>query len=186
MKSIYCFKTIPALFASLLALNGCSILVGQVRPVDKKADSEKLLDVSKIDPDWKKLKQDQAHANAEDIPDAAWQSSKTAAIISLNSACRQSSAEGNEEPTDLRSITETLLSQWRSLKVKNERELIVSGYPALETTAIGFYLNQTRKFQTVAIKTSSCVFDLIFLSPVETFDQEISVFQKFRDSLKFK
>ncbi len=189
MKSIYLPRFIPPFIASVLTLinlNACSILVGQVKPVEEKSQDSKLIDISLIDSNWIKIKQELSAANAEDIPDAAWQSKKTAAVISINSACRQNNSEAGNEESDPRFITESLLSQWRNLKVKQEREIVVSGFNGIETTAIGFYMNQTRKFQTVAVKTPSCVYDLIFLSPVESFEQEVSVFQKFRDSLKLK
>ena len=189
MKSINRSLSIRFKSVTILAffnLSGCSILVGQVKPVEEKAAGTKIVEVSQISPQWKKLKSEQTAINSEDIPDAAWQSQTTAAVISINSACRQNVKDPDAEVTDLHSITENLLSQWRNLKIKNEQQITVSGFPALETTAIGFYLNQTRKFQTIAVKTPTCVYDLIYLSPVNTFEEELSVFQQFRDNLKLK
>jgi len=167
---------------SLLFWSGCSVLIGHVKPEEVKSIDSKIIDVSQIDPSWKKISIGPTSGPSEDIPDGAWQSTKTASVISINSACRQ----GSDEDNDLKSVTQTLLSQWNNLKILNERELTVSNYPALETTAEGYYLSRNRKFQTVAVKSPMCVYDLIYLSPVKTFDQELSVFQKFRDNLILK
>ena len=176
MKSLY------SLLAFTVFLNACSVLVGQVKPVEEKAT----LTPTKKDifpsEDWKKLDiQSGTHSN-EDIPDAAWQSHVSGAVISLNSVCRQRF----DEEGDLKRVTKMLLSQWDNLKVEKERSFVVSNFQALETTAHGNYLNRDRKFQTVVVKSPSCVYDLVYLSPVESFDQELSVFQKFRDNLNLK
>jgi hypothetical protein len=184
MKSFYwlCLLIFPLTFF----LNGCSVLVGQVKPVDEKASEEAIInkvpDLASIDPDWKKIVLAATFSTSEDTPDAAWQSQKTAAVISINSACSQL----NDERSSVAYVTTSLLSQWRHLKIIHQADTKLSGYPALETTAEGYYLNRTRKFQTVAVKTTTCVYDLIYLSPVNSFDQELSAFQKFRDNLVLK
>lgn len=180
MKSFY---YLPCLF--LLFLNGCSVLVGQVKPVEEKAPVTQLTPVDRLNSNWKRLELHSAAIGgdqAEDIPDSAWQSNKTAAVISLNSACRQN----RDEDVGLKEFTSNLLSQWRNLKIEGQKDLIVSGRPALETTAEGLYLGRNRKFQTVVVKTQSCIYDLIYLSPIKTFAQELDVFHQFRDSLNLK
>jgi hypothetical protein len=184
MKSFYwlCLLIFPATFF----LNGCSVLVGHVKPDDEKAADRSVMnkvpDLTLIDANWKKIVLAATFTTSEDTPDSAWQSQKTAAVISINSACSQL----NDERSSIQYVTSSLLSQWRQLKILHQEDTKLSGYPALETTAEGYYLNRTRKFQTVAVKTPSCVYDLIYLSPVNTFDQELSSFQKFRDNLVLK
>jgi hypothetical protein len=56
----------------------------------------------------------------------------------------------------------------------------------VETIAIGSYLGQERKIKSMVVQSSACIYDLIYLSPVETFDQEVSVFDGFRDNLNLK
>lgn len=187
MKSFY-YPSRRLLISFLLSasvfLNACSVLVGQVKPVEEKASATQLTPIDHISPNWKQLELHSAVSNegADDIPDSAWQSTRSAAVISLNSACRQN----RDESSELKDFTSNLLSQWRNLKIESQNNIIVSGKPALETTAEGIYLNRHRKFQTVVVKTQTCLYDLIYLSPVKTFNQELGVFHQFRDSLKLK
>ena len=185
MKSFYYAKILTA----LLLLNGCSILIGQVKPVEEKAVEPNLVEVHQLDPNWKKLEVKSEHQGTkeenEDIPDAAWQSTKTAAVISLNSACRQTHAEA-DGANDLREMTETITSPWSNLKILSQDETLLSGFPSLQTIAEGIYLNRKRKFQLIVVKAPSCVYDIIFLSPVPTYEQDLSVFEKFRATLKLK
>jgi hypothetical protein len=119
---------------------------------------------------------------SSDSPDAAWQSPKTSAVISLNSVCRK----GKKQNSDLKQVTGVLLSQWDNLQPEKERALTVGGLPAHETVASGDYLSSHRKFVILVVKSPACIYDLIFVSPPETFEQELSVFQEFRDSLFLK
>ena len=191
MKSFYYIVTVVIL--SLTLNTGCGVsklLVGQVEPVDRKSSTIQITALETIEPHWKRVEINEGSSNAlnaNDMPDRAWQSTKTASVISLNSACRQSTdeAQGFSEmaPKD---ITADLLSPWRELEHKTEREFVLSGFPAYETTAEGIYFNRKRKFQTVVVKTPSCVYDLIFLSPIKSFNQDLVTFQKFRDKLIIK
>lgn len=183
MKSHYSFRLGVLVLCSAALLNACSVLVGQVKPEDEKAPlavtpKKELLPSAQ----WTALAIPSSTQSNEDVPDAAWQSNETGSVISVNSVCRQNFDEGG----DLKRVTRMLTSQWDNLKIENERSLIVSGHEALETTALGHYLNRERRFQTVVVKSPTCVYDLVFLSPVQTFDQELSVFQKFRDNLNLK
>jgi hypothetical protein len=180
MKSNYSLRF--SFLAVFLFLNGCSVLVGQVKPVEEKAAKVPFTDVTVIAPNWKRLEIPGRTKNADDIPDAAWQSSKTAAVISLNSACRQTP----DDSADLKEVTRVLLSQWDRLTILTEEEKTLSGFPALETEAEGKYLGRDRKFKTTVVKTSTCVYDIVYLSPVKTFTEELSVFERFRDSLNLK
>ncbi len=157
--------------------------MGNVKPVDEKAKKMPYSEVETIDPTWKRLETPSKNKEkTDDIPDAAWQSDKTAAVISLNSACRQNV----DDHEDLKEVTRLLLSQWDNLKIQSEQSTTLSGFPAWETEALGNYLKSERKFQTVVVKTPNCIYDLIYLSPIKTFTQELSVFQQFRASLNLK
>jgi hypothetical protein len=180
MKSIYSYLFFSGTLVVLL--NACSVLVGQVQPVEEHAPKSHYTDVSILSPNWKKL-DIPAHTRSEDdVPDAAWQSTTTAAVISLNSACRQNP----DENVDLKEVTGILLSQWDNLKILSETNVTVSKHTALETEAEGKYLGRDRKFKTVVVKTSTCVYDLVYLSPIKSFTEELSVFDRFRDSLNLK
>lgn len=155
------------------------MMVGQVNPVDQKSQNVQMVALETIDANWKRI-DPAADESSNDSPDRAWQSVKTASVISFNSVCRG----GNTRP--LNEITADLLQQWRGLKNVQEKEITLSGHPALETTADGIYFDRKRSFQTVIVKTPSCVYDLIFLSPTKSFAQDLAVFQAFRDKLILK
>ncbi len=168
-----------------LTLASCSVLVGQVKPVEEKSANSSTGRGALERHGWKQINlsaESDSTADASDAPDAAWQSPKSTAVISLNSVCRKTQGRGR----DLKQITEVLLSQWDNLKLEAERSLTVGGYPAYETIASGDFGSSHRKFETLVVKSPTCVYDLIFVSPPETFDQEVSVFQEFRDSLFLK
>ena len=188
MKSFY--YTTAVVFLSLGTNSGCSVsklLVGQVNPVDEKSHSIQIVPVEAIDPSWKRIEISDGGPSRNDLPDRAWQSSKTASVISLNSACRQSNDDAQHSgEMGLKEITADLISPWEGLASKTEKEILFSGFPALETTAEGLYYNRKRKFQTVVVKTPTCIYDLIFLSPPKSFAQDLTIFQKFRDKLVLK
>lgn len=191
MKSFY--YTTAVVFLSLSLQTGCSVsklLVGQVDPVDQKSSSIQIVAVETIDPHWKRVDisgNSSSTSGVNDMPDRAWQSTKTASVISLNSACRQiNDGAQNYSEMEPKDITSDLLSQWRDLEDKQERQFLVSGFPAYETTAEGIYYRQKRKFQILIVKTPTCVYDLIFLAPPKNFAQDLVTFQKFRDKLILK
>jgi hypothetical protein len=188
MKSFY--YTVTVVFLSLLTTTGCSmskLLVGHVDAVDQKSSTIQVTPVELIDPSWKRIEISESAIVSNDMPDRAWQSTKTASVISLNSACRQSNDKAQSYgEMGLKEITADLLSQWNDLENKTEREFLMSGFPAFETTADGMYVDRKRKFQTIVVKTPTCVYDLIFLSPFKSYSQDLAVFQKFRDKLILK
>jgi hypothetical protein len=180
MKSL--FYTINVVILTLTSLTGCSLgglMVGQVNPVDEKSQGVQAVALEKIDPNWKRVDMDESDTSSGS-PDRAWQSVKTASVISLNSACR------GHNNHDLAEITSDLLIQWRDLRNISQKEITLSGYKALETTAEGIYFNRKRKLQTIVVKTPTCIYDLIFLGSIRNFPQDLAVFQAFRDKLILK
>jgi hypothetical protein len=167
-------------FFFLLSLSGCSVLFGQVKPIEEKSVNP----VTRNRPDeaagWIRLETVSSAQTHTDIPDAAWQSPTSSAVISINSVCRASGGE------DLLGVTRSLLSQWDRLEVHSEKSVKAGGFPALETTASGAYSGQRRKFRILIVKSPTCTYDLVYVSPPESFDQELSVFERFRDNLVLK
>lgn len=188
MKSFYYTLAVVFLASSLgTACSVSKLLVGQVDPVDQKSNQIEVTPLELIDPTWKRIDSPSNLPSSTGNPDRAWQSTKSASVISLNSACREESPSASTEPQyDLKAITRDLLSQWTRIEEKNERELTFSNHPALETSATGVYLNRKRRFQTLVVKTPSCVYDLILLSPPKSFSEDLATFEKFRDKLVIK
>ena len=164
-------------------LSSCSVLVGQVKPVEEKSVNSSSASPKPIleTLGWKRLELSSATGNSSDVPDAAWQSPKTDAVISLNSVCRR-----GRENRGVREVTDGLLTQWDALIIQSQKDLQFKGLPGYETTALGKYLGNERKFQTLIVKSPTCIYDLIYLSPVDSFEQDLSAFLQFRDNLVIK
>ncbi len=175
MKSFYLIPVL-ACFCS------CSVLVGQVKPLEEKFVNDPTPAHSLDSLGWRKIGSQDPSDRSSELPDEAWQSSKTAAVISLNSVCRKGA--GGER--DVKKVTKVLLSQWDNLKIEQQSPLAMRSLPALQTTARGKYLGRDRKFQIVVVKSPTCIYDLIYLSPIESFEQELSAFVRFRDTLELK
>lgn len=177
-------KSLRSSFVFLLLFpSACSVLVGQVKPLEEKAANVPSRGTPDELPDWVRLEIKSSAQSHTDIPDAAWQSRKSSAVISLNSVCSKQSRKGKD---NLRSVTRSLLTQWDQLKIHSEKERSLSSFPALTTTATGRYLGQDRKFQLLIVKSPTCIYDLVYLAPQETYEQELSVFQRFHDNLSLK
>ncbi len=165
-----------------LFLCSCSILVGQVKPLEEKSVNEPAPAHSLEALGWQRIMPENPSERSSERPDEAWQSKATAAVISLNSVCRNGA--GGER--DVKKVTQVLLSQWDNLKIEHQSPLSFRNLPAFQTTARGNYLGRDRRFQIMVVKSPTCIYDLIYLSPVESFDREISAFSRFRDTLELK
>jgi len=175
MKSFY------FIFSGLF-LASCSVLVGQVKPVDEKSVNSSTEKPVLEALGWKRLDLVASSTSASDVPDAAWQSPKTSAVISLNSVCRS----GGKSSRGIREVTDSLLTQWDGLVIQSQKDLRFKGLPGYETTALGKYAGRERRFQTLVVKSPTCIYDVVYLSGIETFEQELSAFLRFRDSLNIK
>jgi hypothetical protein len=183
-----------AIFTSFLALallqTGCAVLIGSIKPVEEKSESYGIADLSKEGPGWVKLDA-AAESNASKTPevtptevsDVAYQSKKTASIISLDSACRKSSASPDH---DLKSFTNQLLLGISNIAQRNEAAVIVQNTPALETTVTGRVNADPVMLRTVVLRRGNCVYDLVFVARPNTFSEEETDFSHFVASLKLK
>src|SRR4051812_36862304 len=88
---LVCFLILIAIFQ-----NGCTLFFGNIKPVDEKSNSYAVMDLSENQSVWTRLD----HQAASEAPsdgtsssdptgsDLAYQSKNTAAIISVNTACK--------------------------------------------------------------------------------------------------
>jgi hypothetical protein len=185
---------IVSLFVSILALNSCSTLVGNVKPVDEKSTDYGVLDLSKENPAvWSRLyhselppKDAQIGTNkkafSSEITDVAYQSKKTAAIISLNSSCR----EGREMAQDLGPYLKELLLGMYEISEKTETTRQISGSEALESTVAGKMTGQSTKIHAIVLSKSDCIYDLMYISRPERFATHADDFNRFVSSLKLR
>lgn len=180
------------LLISALASSGCGIFIGSVKPVDEKGNYG-VLDLAKMDPArWSALDpqsgrpdgETEFELSASEVADVAFQSKQTAAIISLNSACRNSLDYRSKTLKEL--TDELLLGIETGDKGRIEIEREVSGVPALETTITGKVNRQSTQVRTVVLTRGACVYDLMFVARPKRFGEDEPTFQRFVDSLRIR
>lgn len=176
---------------SLLFFSSCSTLVGNVKPVDEKSRRYRVEELSGTN--WKKLDpkklvspdstvDTQSDAFSSEVSDLSYQSVKTAAIISLNSSCR----EGRPQMQDLGLVTRELLLGIGDVTEKNDRTFQIEGVPALETTIAGKIGGQSTKIRTVVLSKDSCVYDIMYVSQPAKFAVHEADFTRFVSSLRLR
>ena len=181
-------------FVILMALSSCSTLVGNVKPVDEKSTDYGVLDLSKENPTlWKRLDDAQLRpkdaqigknrqAFSSEITDMAYQSTKTSAIISLNSSCR----EGRDTITDLAPYLRELLLGITDVSEKTESAQQVSGSDALEETVAGKMAGSQTKIRALVLSKQGCVYDLMYISRPDRFTEHENDFNRFVSSLRLR
>jgi hypothetical protein len=179
---------------TVLLLSSCSTIVGSVKPVDEKSEGYSAADLSKDAPQvWKKLDQSQllpkdgdfegnAEAFSSEMTDVAYQSRKTAAIISLNSSCRKNRGQ----VLDLHPVLRELLLGMSDVTERTETPTTVSGIPALGGTVAGTMGGEKTKIQAVVVSKDDCVYDLMYISRPERFQVHAPDFGRFVSSLRLR
>ncbi len=182
MKSLF---PLVLLLASLTS--SCGVLVGNIRPVDEKSENYAYLDLTQGGSDWIKLQP--SEPSAEESPDApstlsdvAFQSKKTAAIISVNSACRPSQGA---EPS-LKSVSNLLFLGITDIRDREERQIELQGEPALETTLQGSLHGEPTRLKTIVFRKKSCTYDLMHIARPDRFQETDATFSRFIAALRLK
>ena len=178
------------LVLSALTLSGCSLFFGNIKPLDEKSANYEVIDLSTIDPNWiiihSKPLEDEKEERKSDPgsqADTAYQSKKTASIVSINSACLQ---ESIEETKDLKTLTQRLLLGITDISRHEQKSLIIAGSPALETIVQGRLDGEEMTLKTVVIEKDHCTYDLMYIARPRYFSSELPLFSKFITSLKIK
>lgn len=181
------------LFAGLaLAGSSCSVVVGNIKPVDQKSENYGVMDLSQINRDWNKLDPVQAAAeegprerevSSTEVSDVAYQSKSTASIISLDSACRESNGL---EGQDLQTLTNLLFLGMTDMTHREERGIEIQKTPALETTIQGKLNGEPMRFRTIVLRRDRCVYDLVYMARPKFFPRHEEDFARFVASLKLK
>ena len=186
-------KTFTVNFLTLVTLLGftsCSTLVGNVKPVDQKSRSYLVTELQgdpwvKLDPASlvSETKVDtKSDTYSSEITDLTFQSNKTAAIISLNSACRK----GRKEEANLKLVTHELLLGITDVTLRADKETKIENTPALITTIQGNLGGQTTKIRTVVLSRGECTYDLMYVSSPDRFTIHEEDFNRFVSSLKLR
>lgn len=196
MRSARTSTSLTGLLLRLLLLSvasfgtGCGLLIGNVKPVEEKSDQYGVIDLAKDNPAvWTRLTDKQQggdmknpEATATEIPDAAYQSSKSAAVISINSSCRT----GETSEVDLKALANQLTYGLSNISQRSERNLTLQGTKALQTTVQG-KLNQNEiALRTVVLRKNGCIYDLLYMAPPARFAENEPDFERFVASLRLK
>jgi len=160
--------------------SGCGVLVGNVKPTTEHDEQYHLMDIAAEEPGWKLLSPPSSSSD-ESHSDVAYQSEKTASIISLTSAC----GKGPEtESNDLKHYTDLLLMGFNSTESKTERALQLGRQDALETTVEGTMNHEPTRVRTVVLKKDLCVYDLMYISRPVNFSVHENLFSRFVNSFR--
>ncbi|MGE0617058.1 MAG: hypothetical protein AB7P04_15615 [Bacteriovoracia bacterium] len=176
-----------AVAAAAIALgalsSGCSVLIGNVKPVAEHADGYTVAELPKQDANWAPIEQDPGAPSDPQVSDYAYQSKRTASIISLTTNCRKRNVD---EPKNLQELTNLLYMGVANITDRNEKNLTIRGTPALETTLRGNLNNQDMMFRTVVMRRDTCIFDFMYIARPKHFPEEEKTFGEFIASLNFK
>jgi hypothetical protein len=165
--------------------------------VDEKSERYGVLDLSRSKPDeWTKLDPSESDESSTEVSDTVFQSRKTAATISLNSACRPESdsktaqaevaSAEKGQASGLRKVTNLLLLGLSDVTLRNEHEIKLQDRPALQTTIRGKLNDEDVMLRTVVTRKSTCTYDLVYLAPPEHFAAHLEDFSQFVASLRLK
>jgi hypothetical protein len=170
---------------------GCSIMVGNIKPLEQKSQNYGVINLSEVNPDWIRLNSEESSTDpnllkephSTEISDIAYQTKKTSSIISLNSACRPSI---ELERKDLKAMTQVLFMGISELNVQSQRNIQVQGISALESTVQGKLHGEAMKLKTVVFYRGNCVYDLVYMARPHFFDENEKDFAHFVDSIRLK
>ena len=170
--------------------SGCGILFTDVKPVAEKSDYYHVMMLSDESSDWMKIEDNSTSdkknsgkksEDEDDSTDLAFQSKKTASIISLNSACRRRNE--NENKT-LEGFSDLLLLGINHLQIVDRKEVKVQNVPALMTQAEGDINGEMMTLKTIVLRKGACVYDLMYVSRPEHFQLHDKDFARFVASLR--
>jgi hypothetical protein len=172
----------------LFTQTGCSLFFGNIRPVEEKSKHYHVIDLSQKSEEWEKL-ENQSSTTAEipeqgSVSDTAFQSNQTAAIISLNSACKQ--YESKQPQQSLKKLSSELFLGITDVTFLEEKELVIQGVPALETTIRGQLSGEDTQLRAVVLQKQNCVYDLMYIARPEKFEKNLRDFSRFVSSLSLK
>lgn len=192
--SFWRFSSYLAFVFLLLSQTACSLLVGNIKPLEEKSETYGVMDLSKGNPEWLRLAPDESSSDSgtskgvtpTEIADVAYQARKTGSIISLNSACRSPSSETKPEEHDLKAMTQVLFLGITELDVQTQQPIEIQGSPALESRVQGKLNGEEMMLKTVVLQRGRCVYDLVYMARPRFYEQNEKDFAHFVASLRLK
>lgn len=165
---------------------GCSLFLGNIRPVEEKSTQYGILDLTKMNPDWIKLDNippPTPERPASEIPDTTYQSKKTGSVISINSICKDFDAPSE---ANLKASTNALLLGISGVSIQEQKPIPLWNSTALQTTLKGKIDQQERILRTVVVHKDKCTYDLMYIAEPKFFNLNEADFTRFVTSLNLK
>lgn len=167
---------------SALGLGGCSVLVGNVRPVEEPASLDGVTEKrgllgspwTRIDPPRKD------GAPGALIPAFSFQNEQTGSTIAFTSGCRGSYRKA---PPSLRMISQSLGSGLQRIQKRLQEDSQVAGVPALSNTIVGWASGSEVTIHNVIFSREGCVFDLTLVSLSRHHEQDRPAFDSVLSAL---
>jgi len=182
---------ILALLAMLLLVSGCGTLIGNVKPIEKKANDYAVADLAKENsPSWTRIKD-------PSLGDSAFESQLTGAVIAAHSSCRERAAgppPGSAAlESRLRNKSQELSRGMTDIQLLRERSLLVDSQPALARTLLGKMPAESGAtaaigpvvLQSVVLQRGGCSYQLMSVSTPEAFSATQEAFSRFVGSFSF-
>lgn len=169
---------------------GCSVIIGNVKPIQEKSKKYTILDLSINHPDWiqtesqpwnSQRKQPPSQTQETDTADVTFRSQVTDSVISMISACK---SEGNSpsQTLTLSELTHELLLGISKISFREEEQTRIEGLQSLQTTIQGQLNQKEVMLRAVVIKDSYCIYDLIYIAQPKHFFKEEPIFSRFVSS----
>ncbi|MGK5089729.1 hypothetical protein WDW86_19430 [Bdellovibrionota bacterium FG-2] len=176
-------RTLLILF--MLSQSACSLLLGNIKPIEEKSKNYEIQDLAHENSDWVQIQSDNtAEANTIGISDAAYQSKTDASIISVNSSCREQ--HSSNTMGDLKSFSNPLFFGVSHITLRDEEEITILKGPALQTTIRGKLGGKEMMLRAVVLQRRACIYDLMLIARPEYFAKGEAAFAHFVASLKIK
>lgn len=174
--------------ASCLVFSGCATLLGSVKPTEEKSDLYRVMKLNREHPEWVLLEPDKTfHLEEKEeeeetkTSDVSYQSQKTGAIISLNSACTPRNATTDHS---LEAVTDLLFLGVTNIAGRQRRSIAVDQKPALQTTLRGNVGSKRMKLRAIVLRHGECLYDFMYISRPKLFASEEAVFNEFVTSFR--
>jgi len=177
------------LFIGILSFiyTGCgttiSSLIGSEGPIDEKSSQYGVMILSRQSSDWIMIASGKVSDTETQIADTTYQNIQSQGIISINSSCN-SAVTG--KPNPLSNAMNLLFLGMKDISSQKEETLVISGYPALSRTTQGEMDGLRTKIQAIVVQKNDCIYDLMYVSSPEHFEDDQAIFTQFVSSLRLK
>lgn len=178
----------------IFAFSSCSTVIGTVRPIDEKSSRYSVEDLSQDPRSWRKLPpestisadnpyRENKEAFSSEVSDLVFQSLKTSAIVSLNSACR---GEDAPKALDLKRLSDELLLGFTDVRNRQEDETSVNGYRAYHTKLEGTLSGARTRIEAFVVEKPPCTYDLMYIASPRQYPVHEADFTRFVSSLRLR